>query len=95
MWYISFSIQLTPPKLMSQITTNVRLYGSDCNQSSLILAAIQATKVNMSVWLGNYPALGDNGTAYFRQQGEMQTALQQFGAANVAGVTVGNEFILE
>ncbi|KAH0833086.1 glycoside hydrolase family 17 protein [Lanmaoa asiatica] len=81
--------------LMSQITTNVRLYGADCNQSSLVLAAIQETKVNMSVWLGNYPVSTDNGTAYERQRGEIQTALQQFGAANVAGVTVGNEFILD
>ncbi|KAG8213259.1 glycoside hydrolase family 17 protein [Butyriboletus roseoflavus] len=82
-------------QLMSQITSNVRLYGADCNQSSLVLNAIQATKVNMSVWLGNYPVSTDNGTAYQRQKGEIQTALQQFGAANVAGVTVGNEFILD
>lgn len=80
---------------MSQLTTNIRLYGADCNQSSLVLDAIQQTKVNMTVWLGNYPAYNDNGTAYERQRGEIQTALQQFGATNVAGVTVGNEFILE
>lgn len=82
-------------QLLSQITTQIRLYGADCNQSSLVLAAIQATKVNMSVYLGNYPAVGDNGTAYERQRGEIQTALQQFGAANVLGVTVGNEFVLD
>ena len=80
---------------MSQVTTNIRIYGADCNQSSLVLAAIQATKVNMTVWLGNYPSLTDNGTAYERQKGEIQTALQQFGSANVGGVTVGNEIILE
>ena len=90
-----FSIRLTDLKLMSQITTNIRLYGADCNQSSLVLAAIQETKVNMNVWLGNYPISTDNGTAYERQRGEIQTALQQYGGANVAGVTVGNEFILE
>lgn len=96
MWYtLSFGSRLTVLELLSQVTTNIRLYGADCNQSSLVLAAIQATKVNMSVWLGNYPAVGDNGTAYERQRGEIQTALQQFGAANVAGVTVGNEYILE
>lgn len=80
---------------MSQLTTNIRLYGADCNQSSLVLAAIKQTKVNMNVWLGNYPAATDNGTAYERQKGEIQTALQQFGAAHVSGITVGNEFILE
>ena len=49
----------------------------------------------MNVYLGNYPAVDDNGTAYERQKGEIQTALQQFGAGHVLGVTVGNEFILE
>jgi len=82
-------------QLMSQLTTNIRLYGADCNQSSLVLDAIQQTKVNMNVWLGNYPQSNDNGTAYQRQRGEIQSALQQFGAAHVSGVTVGNEFILD
>ncbi|KAG2112160.1 glycoside hydrolase family 17 protein [Suillus cothurnatus] len=82
-------------QLLSQITTKIRLYGADCNQSSLVLAAIQATQVNMSVYLGNYPASDDNGTAYTRQKGEIQTALQQYGAGNVVGITVGNEFILD
>ncbi|KIJ66917.1 glycoside hydrolase family 17 protein [Hydnomerulius pinastri MD-312] len=81
--------------LLSQLTTNIRLYGADCNQSSLVLAAIAATKVNMNVYLGNYPAATDNGTAYERQKGEIQTALQAYGAEHVAGVTVGNEFILD
>ncbi|KAG2347833.1 glycoside hydrolase family 17 protein [Suillus weaverae] len=82
-------------QLLSQLTTTIRLYGADCNQSSLVLAAIQATKVNMSVYLGNYPAVDDNGAAYTRQKGEIQTALQQYGGANVLGITVGNEFILD
>lgn len=82
-------------QLLSQLTSTIRLYGADCNQSSLVLAAIQATKVNMSVYLGNYPAVNDNGAAYTRQKGEIQTALQQYGGANVLGITVGNEFILD
>ncbi|KAG2146123.1 glycoside hydrolase family 17 protein [Suillus bovinus] len=82
-------------QLLSQLTSTIRLYGSDCNQSSLVLAAIQATKVNMSVYLGNYPDATDNGAAYTRQKGEIQTALQQYGGSNVAGITVGNEFILD
>ncbi|KAG1759188.1 glycoside hydrolase family 17 protein [Suillus occidentalis] len=82
-------------QLLSQLTSTIRLYGADCNQSSLVLAAIQATKVNMSVYLGNYPAVDDNGAAYTRQKGEIQTALQQYGGANVLGITVGNEFILD
>lgn len=49
----------------------------------------------MNVYLGNYPAVDDNGTAYFRQKSEIQTALQQYGAGHVLGITVGNEFVLE
>ncbi|KAF9223715.1 glycoside hydrolase family 17 protein [Gyrodon lividus] len=82
-------------QLLSQLTTNIRLYGADCNQSALVLAAIEATKVNMNVYLGNYPAVDDNGTAYQRQKGEIMSALQTYGAEHVAGVTVGNEFILD
>jgi len=81
-------------QLMSQLTTNIRLYGADCNQSSLVLAAIELTQVNMSVYLGNYPE-PDNGTAYERQRNEIQVALQNYGVDHVSGVTVGNEFILD
>lgn len=49
----------------------------------------------MSVWLGNYALATDNGTAYERQKGDIQSAIQQFGAAHVAGITVGNEFVLK
>lgn len=33
-------------------TARLRMYGSACNQSALVLQAIQDTKVNLSVWLG-------------------------------------------
>lgn len=54
------------------------------------LAVIRATKVNMSVYLGNYPDAADT-----RQKGEVQTALLQYGGANMLCVTVSNEFILD
>ena len=82
-------------QLLSQLTTNIRLYGSDCNQSSLTLEAIQKTGVNMSVWLGNYPAIGDNNTAYERQKQEIIDAINMWGSDHVAGITVGNEFVLD
>lgn len=49
----------------------------------------------MTVYLGNYPIATDNGTAYQRQQGEIQAALQTYGTNNIAGITVGNEFMLK
>jgi len=85
---------ITDIQLMSQLTNRIRLYGADCNQSALVLEAIKQTKVNMSVFLGNYPVSNDNNTAYNRQRDEIQNVLQTYGADNVAGVTVGNEFML-
>ncbi|KAF8195620.1 glycoside hydrolase superfamily [Mycena galopus ATCC 62051] len=86
---------ITDIQLLSQLTTRIRLYGADCNQSALVLEAIKQTKVNMSVFLGNYPAATDGGAAYVRQRDEITAALTTYGTANVAGVTVGNEFVLD
>ncbi|EKM58510.1 glycoside hydrolase family 17 protein [Phanerochaete carnosa HHB-10118-sp] len=82
-------------QLLSQLTSRIRLYGADCNQSALVLEAIKQTKVNMTVWLANYNVPTDGGTAYERQRGEIQAALQTYGTDHVGGVTVGNEFILD
>ncbi|KIY64983.1 glycoside hydrolase family 17 protein [Cylindrobasidium torrendii FP15055 ss-10] len=81
-------------QIMSQLTTRVRLYGADCNQSALVLEAIKQTKVNMTVYLGNYPSATDNDVAYERQRDVLKEALQTYGTDNVAGITVGNEYIL-
>jgi len=80
-------------QMMSQLTTRLRLYGADCNQSALVLDAIQRTKVDMTVWLGNYVVPGDD-AGYTRQRDEINSALQTFGVDHVEGVTVGNEFML-
>ncbi|KAJ3548209.1 hypothetical protein NM688_g5326 [Phlebia brevispora] len=81
-------------QLISQLTSRIRLYGSDCNQSALVLDAIERTKVNVSVYLGNYNVPTDGGVSYARQRDEMKSALETFGVDNVLGVTVGNEFML-
>ncbi|KAJ7094532.1 glycoside hydrolase [Mycena belliarum] len=81
-------------QLLSQLTKRIRLYGADCNQSALVLEAIKQTKVDMKVFLGNYPVPSDGGVAYVRQRDLIKAALQTYGADHVAGVTVGNEFIL-
>ncbi|KAJ7780985.1 glycoside hydrolase [Mycena metata] len=86
---------ITDIQLLSQLTTRIRLYGADCNQSALVLEAIKQTKVDMKVFLGNYPAADDAGVAYARQRDLIQNALTTYGADHVAGVTVGNEFILD
>ncbi|TRM68150.1 glycoside hydrolase family 17 protein [Schizophyllum amplum] len=80
-------------QLMSQLTKRVRLYGADCNQSALVLEAIQQTKVDMQVYLANYDVPGDS-DAYTRQRDALKEAIQTYGTDHIAGVTVGNEYIL-
>jgi exo-beta-1,3-glucanase (GH17 family) len=85
---------ITDIQLMSQLTDTIRLYGADCNQSALVLEAIKQTKVNMTVYLANYNVYNDQGAAYERQLALILNAIQTYGTTNIAGVTVGNEFML-
>ncbi|KAH9945047.1 glycoside hydrolase [Epithele typhae] len=89
----SLSDIITDIQLMSQLTTRLRLYGADCNQSALVLEAIKQTKVNMTVWLGNYPDATDP-APYVRQRDAIIDAIQTYGTDHISGITVGNEFIL-
>jgi exo-beta-1,3-glucanase (GH17 family) len=82
-------------QLMSQLTTRVRLYGSDCNQSALVLEAIKQTKVNLSVFLGNYNLPNDAGVEYSNQKQDIVSAINTYGTDHILGVTVGNEFMLD
>ncbi|OBZ72004.1 putative glucan endo-1,3-beta-glucosidase btgC [Grifola frondosa] len=80
-------------QLISQLTPRIRLYGADCNQSALVLEAIKQTKVDLKVYLANYP-IPTNSTPYTRQRDAIIEAIQTYGTDNILGVTVGNEFIL-
>ncbi|KAJ3741758.1 glycoside hydrolase superfamily, partial [Lentinula detonsa] len=86
---------VTDIQLLSQLTTRIRVYGADCNTTALVLNAIQLTKVNMTVYIANYPEATDNGEAYDHQKSAIQSAIQTFGTDHIAGVTVGNKFILD
>lgn len=68
------------------------MYGSACNQSQIVLQAIQDTKVNMSVWLGAY--IGPNTTVNEEQKQWTLDALELFGPDRVEGVVIGNEYLL-
>ncbi|KAH9957451.1 glycoside hydrolase superfamily [Russula dissimulans] len=81
-------------QLLSQLTTRLRLYGSDCNVSALVMEAIKQTKVNMTVWLGNYVNSDDAGAAYTRQRDLIESVITTYGTDHISGITVGNEFIL-
>jgi exo-beta-1,3-glucanase (GH17 family) len=59
----------------------------------MVLEAIQQTKVDMEVFVGNYVVEGD-ATAYQRQREAIKEVIQTYGTKHIAGVTVGNEFML-
>jgi len=80
-------------QLLSQITTRIRLYGSDCNQTALVLEAIKQTKTNIKVFPAIFVVDKDD-AGYQRQKTALQQALQTYGTDNVLGITVGNEFML-
>ncbi len=58
------------------------------------LEAIKQTKVDLEVYLGNY-VVPEDITPYTRQRDAIKDALQTYGADHVAGITVGNEFMLK
>lgn len=79
-------------QLLSQLTTRIRTYGSDCNASTLVMQAIEDTKVDMTVWLGIYIDTDD--TIWARQRDDTLAIIQKYGTAHISGITVGNEFLL-
>jgi len=90
----SLSDVITDIQLLSQLTTRIRLYGADCNQTGLVLEAIKQTKVNLSLFLGIYPIPTDQGAAYTRQRDLVMDAIKTYGADHIEGLTVGNEWML-
>jgi len=40
----------TDRQILSQLTTRLRLYGANCNDTALVMQAIQDTKVDMTIW---------------------------------------------
>lgn len=80
---------------LSQLTTRVRLYGSDCNVTALMLDAIQRTKVNLTIYPAIYLDSSDPGdVAWNRQVANITFALDSFGTDHIGGISVGNEYLL-
>jgi exo-beta-1,3-glucanase (GH17 family) len=77
----------------------VQIHGSLCPASSTHvyhqLEAIKQTKVDMQVYLGNYNVPNDNDASYDRQKTVILQVIQDYGDKNIAGITVGNEYILK
>lgn len=78
--------------VLSQLTNAVRLYGTDCNQTEMVLHSIDKLGLtDMKVWLGVW--LSNNATTNNRQMDAMYNILDQHGDTPFAGVIVGNEVL--
>lgn len=79
--------------VLAQLTNKVRLYGTDCNQTEMLLHSIDVLDLNstVKVWLGVWQ--GDNQTTNTRQLSQMYTLLDTYGADPFAGIIVGNEVL--
>ncbi|CZT23985.1 related to endo-beta-1,3-glucanase of the cell wall [Ramularia collo-cygni] len=79
--------------LLSQLAPAVRLYGTDCNQTELVLEAISRLEMQdtMKVWIGVY--LDGNSTTNDRQIAHMWDLLDNYPHDSFAGLIVGNEVL--
>ena len=78
--------------ILSQLTKTVRLYGTDCNQTDMILYALDQLKItDMKLWLGVW--LDNNQTTNDRGMNAMWDILSRKGQDPFAGVIIGNEVL--
>ena len=79
--------------VLSQLTNTVRLYGTDCNQTQMVLHAIERLELQdtMKVWLGVWQ--DGNSTTNARQLAHMWEILEEYGRAPFLGVIVANEIL--
>jgi exo-beta-1,3-glucanase (GH17 family) len=79
--------------VISQLTNVIRLYGTDCNQTELVLHSLDRLGLNdsMKVWLGVWQ--DKNATTNARQLSQMYNILETYGTSPFLGVIVGNEIM--
>lgn len=78
--------------VLSQLTNTIRLYGTDCNQTEMVLHAISKLSIpDVKVWLGVW--IDNNQTTNARGISAMYDILSKNGADPFAGVIVGNEVL--
>lgn len=79
--------------VLSQLTNKIRLYGTDCNQTQMLIHAVDRLqlKKDVKIWLGVWQ--DKNETTNARQLAQMWDILDQYGPEPFEGVIVANEVL--
>jgi len=79
--------------VLSQLTNKVRLYGTDCNQTQMVIHAIDKLELkdDMKIWMGVWQ--DDNSTTNARQLKQMWDVLDEYGDEPFEGLIVANEIL--
>lgn len=79
--------------VLSQLSNTIRLYGTDCNQTQMVLHAIDRLGLNgtVKVWLGVWQ--DSNSTTNTRQLEQLYNIFDEHGSESFVGVIVGNEVL--
>ena len=78
--------------VLSQLTNTVRLYGTDCNQTDMVLHSIKQLELkDMKVWPAIW--LDNNATTNARGLKDMNEILKRVGSGPFAGLIIGNEVL--
>ncbi|KAK1780634.1 endo-beta-1,3-glucanase [Copromyces sp. CBS 386.78] len=79
--------------VLSQLTNTIRLYGTDCNQTEMVIHALKQLKLDNTtkIWLGVWQ--DGNTTTNDRQLSQMWTILDTYGEKWFKGLIVANEIL--
>ncbi|OLN86538.1 putative glucan endo-1,3-beta-glucosidase btgC [Colletotrichum chlorophyti] len=79
--------------VLSQLTNTVRLYGTDCNQTQMLIHSIQQLKLEgtVKIWMGVWQ--DKNETTNARQLQQMWDILDEYGDKHFEGLIVANEIL--
>lgn len=79
--------------VLSQLTNKIRLYGTDCNQTQMVVHAIDRLdlKNDIKIWLGVWQ--DGNKTTNARQLSQMWDVLDEYGDSPFEGLIVANEIL--
>lgn len=79
--------------VLSQLTSTVRLYGTDCNQTQMLIHAVDQLELKgkVKIWLGVWQ--DGNTTTNERQLDQMWDILERYDSEYFKGVIVANEIL--